>query len=790
MGWFDSPLKKKAQELLNNSCRLEPESLSEYERAFIADLSYYIQVQKENRFSPMVREQEPEVQDAIAQLLLDRKTKNREPWHFNCFPWGKANLSPATILQYLDIVLQGAEPGKEWISGGHPVDHYHALQFQQILPRIPEETARSFVNQALAHYDKNGFRFYDERSAYKLLKIISGFGKNVALESWQENLFADNSIEEIVNHAITCKGTTPSQKWRKKAAEISKSVDIRHYREALEKSFEVMQKMPLAVDPMVSDQVRGFVAFLKYFPDQETIWFLGKIMRSTSDKIPGIGARCLKGFAGAVWALEEMGTMEALAALSIAKTRVKNQTQFSQVEQALQRAAYKMEMTVEELEAKLVPDYDLDPNSSITFELGPDKAVLSLDRMCRANLEWWSGAKLVNSPTAAMKQNFPEDLDYIKRQKKELEILVSSQKKRLDRLFLAENAIKLSDWEEQYLKHPVLANLTNRLIWTFEFEGGRLSALPRDGVLTNSQNEVIEIPDDCTVRLWHPLTADDAEIVAWRNALISQEITQPVKQSFREIYVLTDAEIATRTYSNRFAAQILKQHQAVALMKERGWKASLQGHFDAPLYYPTRHLSAWDLTAEFFAEIVEGPMTDAGIAELISTDQVRFLRRRDPIPLIDVPPIVFSEMMRDVDLFVGVTSIGADPEWSDRGEQIVAQNWTWHEYSFGDLTPLAETRKAVLDRLLPRMAIARHCELDDKFLKVKGKRHSYKIHLGSGNILIEPANRYLCIVPSGKKEDSIYLPFEGDRTLAVILSKATMLVNDDKITDPTILSQL
>ena len=29
----------------------------------------------------------------------------------------------------------------------------------------------------------------------------------------------------------------------------------------------------------------------------------------------------------------------------------------------------------------------------------------------------------------------------------------------------------------------------------------------------------------------------------------------------------------------------------------------------------------------------------------------------------EIPPIVFSEAMRDVDLFVGVTSIGADTNW-------------------------------------------------------------------------------------------------------------------------------
>ena len=34
------------------------------------------------------------------------------------------------------------------------------------------------------------------------------------------------------------------------------------------------------------------------------------------------------------------------------------------------------------------------------------------------------------------------------------------------------------------------------------------------------------------------------------------------------------------------------------------------------------------------------------------------------------------------------------------------------------------------------------------------------------------------------------LPFEGDRMLAVILSKAMLLAKDTEITDPTIVSQL
>jgi hypothetical protein len=48
---------------------------------------------------------------------------------------------------------------------------------------------------------------------------------------------------------------------------------------------------------------------------------------------------------------------------------------------------------------------------------------------------------------------------------------------------------------------------------------------------------------------------------------------------------------------------------------------------------------------------------------------VRFCRTGDaaPIALADVPSLAFSEVMRDVDLFVGVASVGNDPTWTDNG---------------------------------------------------------------------------------------------------------------------------
>jgi hypothetical protein len=211
---------------------------------------------------------------------------------------------------------------------------------------------------------------------------------------------------------------------------------------------------------------------------------------------------------------------------------------------------------------------------------------------------------------------------------------------------------------------------------------------------------------------------------------------------------------------------------------------------------PTLLLPRWDLRVEYWltgGELADGGM-GAGVAQNVFTDQVRFYSRDsapDPMPLADVPPMVFSEVMRDVDLFVGVASIGNDPNWRDSGDAVGAY---WHNYSFGDLTVSAQTRREVLDKLIPRLKIADRCSFEGKFLRVRGDLRAYRIHLGSANILMEPNDQYLCIVPDRSRAKagtpSVFLPFEGDQTLSIILSKAFLLAEDTKIKDPTITRQI
>jgi len=64
-----------------------------------------------------------------------------------------------------------------------------------------------------------------------------------------------------------------------------------------------------------------------------------------------------------------------------------------------------------------------------------------------------------------------------------------------------------------------------------------------------------------------------------------------------------------------------------------------------------------------------------------------------------------------------------------------------------------------------------------------------------GDVRMEGNDQYLCTVAKRGESESagaggVYLPFEGDDTLSIILNKALLLADDAKIGDPTIVSQI
>ncbi|UBU09438.1 DUF4132 domain-containing protein [Nonomuraea gerenzanensis] len=501
-------------------------------------------------------------------------------------------------------------------------------------------------------------------------------------------------------------------------------------------------------------------------------------------------------------AIGRFPTPEAITALRAARSATRHAGVVKQLDRMIKKAEPGLADRVEV--AFRMPSLGFEPGGRLEVPLGEYTAVISPGAGGEFELGWWQGGKALKSVPAAVRRDHAEEVKRLRELVKQVRRQVTTLCRALEGGFAGEMCWPYETWREQVAGHPIARSVASRLIWEVEVAPGEWRTLPpafapvaggpgTGGAGTGGPGtggpETGGAVDGRRVRLWHPARAGADEVARWREAVTEGRVRQPFKQAFREVYPLTPAEEQTAVYSNRFAAHVVDYRRLYAMFRARNWDSKMLGPWDGgDTDAATRVLAEGRWRVSFHHDyLYDEP------GEYAATDQVRFHRRGDTgawleAPLAEVPPLVFSEAMRDVDLFVAVTSIAADPGWTDRGhDRHLAY---WRDSSAGPLHPSGEVRRDALARILPRTAIGGRCTLTDRFLVVRGDLRTYKIHLGSGNILMEPGDVYLCIVPERRRDERVFLPFEEDDRLALILSKALLLARDTEITDESILRQI
>lgn len=696
---------------------------------------------------------------------------------------------------------------------------------------------QSFSKTTEKHHQTSETRKWNVKIK-ELLGVKSFRNPVVGGESWSDKAIADlaamkdeNTWLELLTLCQMVNSSAPSAKWKKSVEALLEKIGFEEFKAHVLRWFPLVEKPRTAqiatwsewspnpnlmLNDSNADILKGLVWVCGLREDAEIARALINLAISAYKKVPMIGPRCVRVGNACVWALGQMNLV-GVGQLAILKLKVKFGTAQKGIEKALNETAKKVGLSAEELEEMSVPNYGLAEVGFSRENFGDFTAELAVTGTSSAEIRWFNkDGKQQKSIPKFVKENHAEELKELTNAVKDIKKMLPAQRDRIENFYLEEKRWDYKTWRERYLEHPLVATIARRLIWRFD---GLTTAIFADGKLVDVEGKEINFSDDSQVELWHPIHSATQEVLDWREFLEKHEIRQPFKQAHREIYVLTDAEIRTEVYSNRFAAHVIKQHQFNALCGQRNWKNQLRIMADADFHAPMRSLPKHNLRAEFWVEAIgDGYGVDTnetGTYLYLATDQVRFYpidsslnyahaggggyyggwnqaQQREPLALDKIPPLFFSEIMRDVDMFVGVCSIGNDPNWADGGRET-HQDY-WQSYSFGDLNATAKTRKEILERLIPRLKIGKQCTFEDKFLIVKGDLRTYKIHLGSGNILMSPNDQYLCIVPSSSAdkfgEGKVFLPFEGDRMLSIVLSKAFMLAEDKKITDPTITRQI
>jgi hypothetical protein len=309
--------------------------------------------------------------------------------------------------------------------------------------------------------------------------------------------------------------------------------------------------------------------------------------------------------------------------------------------------------------------------------------------------------------------------------------------------------------------HPLLYPLLSGLV--LHGEGIRGYPLADGRSLRGLGDERLAVGHDELLRIAHPvdlLAAGDWP--AWQRDCLERGEAQPFKQLFRELYLLTDQERADVTSSARYAGHQLQPRAALALLGGRGWVAHPEEGVRRTYHDAGVTASLWFLGGFGTPLEVEAP----------TLERVAFSRVGEfaALALSEVPPRVFSEVMRDVDLVVSVAHVGGvDPEAS---------------------ASTVEMRGALLAETLRLLKLGNVTVSGSRAL-IEGRLASYSVHLGSATVHQQPGGA-VCIVPVGNQHRGrVFLPFaDDDPKTAEVIAKVLLLARDHEIKDPAILAQI
>jgi len=340
--------------------------------------------------------------------------------------------------------------------------------------------------------------------------------------------------------------------------------------------------------------------------------------------------------------------------------------------------------------------------------------------------------------------------------KKNITRLVSSTKRSLELAMCAGDRFTAAELQH-LMTHAIVRPILERLVLKtdegmgYPVQGGKaLRGVDGKSVPVKSEWSIAHPLDFVKAKNWHDFQAE----------CFRQERIQPFKQVFREVYTLTPAEREDGDKSRRYSGQQVNENQAKALLGGRGWSTKE----DLSKLYRAENLSV-DLSLDY-------GFSTPGDAAAPAVRELRFAKRGEwkPMPLTEVPAVIFSEVMRDLDLVVSVAHIGGvDPEAT---QSTVAM------------------RASLLEETCTLLSLG-NVKIDSRHALIKGEYGQYSVHLGSGVVHKQPGGSLCVVAVNAQHRGRLFLPFaDDDPRTAEVLSKVLLLARDKEIQDPTILEQI
>ena len=365
-----------------------------------------------------------------------------------------------------------------------------------------------------------------------------------------------------------------------------------------------------------------------------------------------------------------------------------------------------------------------------------------------------AGKELKSLPTKLKKEKY---IEAIKEVHKNLKEQYRRSRKMLEEAM--EDGIEFYGYEiENLMTNPVIAPILKSLI----FKMGNDLGYYVDKKLKSAKKKSVAVKDDSLLKIAHCFDLfESGEWATYQKDIFDRELRQPFKQVFRELYVKTVDEKG-RDKSLRYAGHQVQPAKTVALLKTRRWIIDGQEGLEK-VYYKKNIIAKVFALADWFSPAdIEAP----------TLEEVQFFDRKTfkPILIDDVPDLIFTEVMRDLDLVVSVAHIGdVDPEASHS---------------------TIEMRKAIVE-FNCKLFKLKNVTFTENHALIKGERAEYSIHLGSG-LVHQKAGGAINVLPvHSQHRGRVFLPFiDDDPKTAEIMAKVLLFAQDDKIKDVFILEQI
>ena len=345
-------------------------------------------------------------------------------------------------------------------------------------------------------------------------------------------------------------------------------------------------------------------------------------------------------------ALAESDTEVSLMVIEGLSQRFHYKGAYNVARRVLEGIAKKRDLTVYELEDRLVPRCGLDENGTRAFDAGGKTLMLRVDQDLYAELEDAEKKRVKSVPA-----KFPEAKAAFDLLRTELEATLKTQSARLEQSLSTGRRWKKDDWETYLREHPLTRHLVRRLVWGSYDAKGKLQntfVVDEEGALMDADLGKTAI-QGAFVGLVHPIELDPEARGKWGTVLGDFQIIQPFHQLARGAHAPKPGDRDVMTDIPTGALEPAKFH---GVMNRLGWMKGAPEYTTVRSFY--KHFTGLGVFG--IVEIAPGMSVQGWDKDPQKVTAARFAteppgyegKLPNALPLRDVSPIAVSEVLHDV----------------------------------------------------------------------------------------------------------------------------------------------